>query len=112
MNCEIQTDIADDDWKYVEDTLKHSKYYLHDNRKNCYVKWDYSSNRQNSELEEMGLSNMKVRDIIYPIEDIYYGYFLIQKDIYSPVIADVVASHRNVYEEHRWKESKSKEDNQ
>lgn len=104
------SDIPKDEWDHIEDTLQKSKYYLHEGRKPCYVEWEYTKNK--AEMEEMGLPDNTPQDIIYPVEDIFYDYFWTQKlsKLYHLCLADIVKSHREIYEKFRWEKSKSKEE--
>ena len=105
---EIQSEKIDSDaWDELEDFLKHSKHYLHSSHHNCYVKWEYTANKHRETMNELGLKGITPQDVIYPIEDVYYEYFLEETDYVDKVIKKAVEDHRPSYEQNRWKTNKS-----
>ena len=84
--------------------LLHSRCGIHPNRNTSYVDQKYDHSKHADVMTMFGLPDLLPCDLIFPIEDAIYSYWLEQDQIVDKPTEDDVLSHRKVYSQKRRKD--------
>lgn len=102
MAKEHEEDVADMD--NAQAFLLHSRCGIHPNRNTSYVDQKYDHSKHSDVMTMFGLPDLLPCDLIFPIEDAIYSYWLEQDQIVDKPTEDDVLSHRKVYSQKRRKD--------